>query len=120
MHHSVAVDPEGGVMYLYGGVAYALRTGQRRPADVKAGRLYAYRFASSTWEQMDTEGGADGRAGGKRPGVHPLAATGQLPLQRFLATGAAPRCMSNPQTQKAPPPLTPGPPQTRAAQRRLP
>lgn len=58
-------------MYLYGGVAYALRTGQRRPADVKAGRLYAYRFDSSNWDQMDTPGGRDWRgccSGGTLPG----------------------------------------------------
>ncbi len=64
MHHSAAVDREGGVMYVYGGVTYAMRTGQRRPADVKAGQLHAYRFGNSAWEQLATEGGRTTWRGG--------------------------------------------------------
>jgi hypothetical protein len=65
MHHSVAVDEEGGAMYLYGGVTYARVSGQRRPADARAGLVYAYRFAGGAWEQMATEGAR--RQGGGEP-----------------------------------------------------
>ena len=56
MHHSAAVDAQAGAMYLYGGVTHARRTGERRPADARAGLLHRYTFARGAWEQLQTEG----------------------------------------------------------------
>ncbi|KIZ05481.1 hypothetical protein MNEG_2475 [Monoraphidium neglectum] len=71
MHHSVAVDEEGGTMYLYGGVTFTRASGQRRPADAKAGLVHAYRFATGTWQRLATEG-ARGLLGG---GDYPVSTT---------------------------------------------
>jgi hypothetical protein len=50
-------------MYLYGGVTFTRASGQRRPADAKAGLVHAYRFATGTWQRLATEG-ARGLLGG--------------------------------------------------------
>jgi hypothetical protein len=89
MHHSVAVDTGAGVMWLYGGVTYALRTGQRRPADTKAGLLYTYYFATSTWEQVATTGGwrgVQGCASAGHPGCRALCVPAAVRQQTGNAT----------------------------------
>lgn len=53
---SAAVDPEGGVMYLYGGVTVQQKNNARVPADSEAGMLHAFDFATYTWSTIKTTG----------------------------------------------------------------
>jgi hypothetical protein len=59
MYHRAAVDPEAGVMYVYGGVHMRDRDGARLPADEAAGTLHCYHFHSYTWSTLQTTGGRD-------------------------------------------------------------
>ncbi|WIA20865.1 hypothetical protein OEZ85_005214 [Tetradesmus obliquus] len=56
MYHRAAVDPEAGVMYVYGGVHIRDRDGARLPADEAAGTLHCYCFHSYTWSTLQTTG----------------------------------------------------------------
>uniref|UniRef100_A0A383VNZ1 BTB domain-containing protein n=1 Tax=Tetradesmus obliquus TaxID=3088 RepID=A0A383VNZ1_TETOB len=56
MYHRAAVDPEAGVMYVYGGVHIRDRDGARLPADEAAGTLHCYCFHSYTWSTLQTAG----------------------------------------------------------------
>jgi len=56
---SAAVDPEGGVMYVYGGVTIVQRTNSRVPADNEPGLLHAFDFGTYTWTRISTTGVLD-------------------------------------------------------------
>jgi hypothetical protein len=57
MYHRAAVDPEAGVMYVYGGVHIRDLDGARLPADQAAGTLHCYCFHTYTWSTLQTTGG---------------------------------------------------------------
>lgn len=56
MYHKAAVDPEAGVMYVYGGVHVRDFDGSRWPADKEPGTVHCYNFHSYTWSTMQTTG----------------------------------------------------------------
>lgn len=53
---SAAVDPDGGVMYVYGGVVVRELDGSRAPADTEPGLVHAFEFATYTWKKISTKG----------------------------------------------------------------
>eukprot|EP00878_Enallax_costatus_P035768 GHUV01039983.1.p1 GENE.GHUV01039983.1~~GHUV01039983.1.p1 ORF type:complete len:411 (+),score=90.40 GHUV01039983.1:102-1235(+) len=56
MYHKAAVDPEAGLMYVYGGVHVRDIDGTRWPADKEPGTLHCFTFHSYTWNTINTTG----------------------------------------------------------------
>lgn len=54
--HSAAVDPEGGSMYMYGGVTLHIKNETRVPAEGEAGLVHAFDFQTYTWSTLHTSG----------------------------------------------------------------